>query len=152
MQICGAKWMAINDRMDIYMTYTLINYIPFYYETIVKARTPSLIMGKFVLMRHEKALVLILSPKDFTKYHANIVERFCLDKGLEGNWDAQHKSYSILDTAWSVAGGGKLALDATRKTIKFFDDSMAYGKFDASLLRNIIASVPDFQGYAIKID
>lgn len=134
------------------MSFTLINYIPYYYDSVSKTPAPSLIMGKFVQLRRGDALFLVLSPKDFTKYHANIVERFCLDRGLKGGYDAERKRYRIHDAAWSIAGGGKFAIDGRRKTIKLFDDSMAYGKFDATGLRDMLLGLPQFAAFTVEVD
>lgn len=94
----------------------------------------------------------MFSPKEFTKYHANIVERFCLDKGLEGGYDAEGKRYSIADRSWSVEGGGKFELDGNKKTIKLSDSSMAYGEFDRAWMGALMRALPEFTGFAVQIE
>ncbi len=134
------------------MPIIFINYIPLYYASVSNTPVPPLIIGKFVLIKSEAALFLVFSPKDFTKYHANLVERFCLDKGLEGSYDRERKRYDIHDKAWTIAGGGKFAIDKSRKTIKLFDDSMVYGKFDDTGLREIMNTLPEFAEFTIQIE
>src|SRR3990172_10538159 len=112
------------------MAIELIDYTPLYYTAIAKTDIPPVITGKFVQIRNESMEYLVLSPKEFTKYHANIVERFCLDKGIEGSYDEDRKRYEIYGREWAIVGGGKFEIDAKKQTIKFYDDSMAYGKFD----------------------
>lgn len=113
---------------------------------------PPVIRGKFVQIRNESTEYLVLSPKEFTKYHANIVERFCFDKGIEGSYDPERKRYDIYDTTWTIIGGGKFELDAVKKTIMLYDNSMAYGKFCAQGLAEKMLSLPDFSGYTFLIE
>jgi hypothetical protein len=74
-----------------------IDYSKLYYTEVARTAVPPVINGKFVQIRTESTLYLVLSPTEFTKYHANIVERFCLDKGIEGSYDPDKKRYDIYD-------------------------------------------------------
>jgi hypothetical protein len=134
------------------MTLVFIDYTPLFFTTIAKTPVPPVVGGKFVQIRNDETEYLVFSPQEFTKYHAGIVERFCLDKGIEGNYDQERKRYDVYDQAWSVVGGGKFELDRGRMTIRLFDDSMAYGKFNGEGLSEKILSLPAFTGYAVLID
>jgi hypothetical protein len=131
---------------------TFIDYTPFYYTSLAGRPMPAITTGKFVQIRNGNALYLVLSPKELTKYHANIVERFCMDKGIEGNYDTKREKFFIRDQAWQVMGGGKFERDENKKAIKLYDNSMAYGKFDNTGLREMLAALPDLRGYDIEID
>ena len=133
------------------MPITFLDYTPFYYTSIAQTGIPPFTSGKFVQIRHEKELYLVLSPKELTKYHANIIERFCMDKGIEGRYDAKREKFFIADTAWQIIGGGKFEHDANKKTIKLYDNSMAYGKFDMMGLKEALAALSEFAGYSIEI-
>ncbi len=134
------------------MTLVFIDYTRLYYRTIAKTVVPPVISGKFVQIRNEYTEYLVFSPKELTKYHANIVERFCLDKGIEGSHDSERKRYDIHDTAWIIVGGGKFEIDEARKTVRLYDDSMAYGKFDPWGLREKVLSLPDFSGFTVLVN
>jgi hypothetical protein len=134
------------------MAFELIDYSPLYYTEIAKTDVPPVIIGKFVQIRNGSMEYLVLSPKEFTKYHANIVERFCLDKGLVGSYDPDGKRYDIYDQEWVVIGGGKFEIDLTKQTIRFYDDSMGYGKFDSRGLPEKVSSICAYSGYAIMLD
>ena len=134
------------------MATIFIDYTQLYYREIAASACPPVISGKFVRIRKESADYLVFSPTEFTKYHANIVERFCLDKGIEGRYDAKGKRYEIADSAWTVDGGGKYEIDRNKKAIKLYDNSMAYGKFDRAWLQDAILSIPDFSGFSIQIE
>jgi len=133
------------------MAIELIDYTQLYYAAIAKTDVPPVIEGKFVQIRNESMEYLVLSPKEFTKYHANIVERFCLDRGIEGSYDPERKRYDINDQEWIIVGGGKFEIDAIKKTIRLYDDSMAYGKFDTRGLPEKINSIPAYSGYAVVL-
>ena len=130
----------------------LIDYTPFYFTSVLHAPLSPVVAGKFVQIRNGNTLYLVLSPGDFTKYHANIVDRFCMDNGIEGSYDAKREKFAITDQAWVIVGGGKFERDANKKTIKLYDNSMAYGKFDATGLKEMLGAIPDFSGYAITVE
>jgi hypothetical protein len=134
------------------MALVFIDYTPLYFTAIAKTPLPPVAGGKFVQIRNDDTEYLVFSPREFTKYHAGIVERFCLDKGIEGSYDAERKRYDIADQAWVVAGGGKFELDREGKTIRLFDDSMAYGKFDRTGLAGKLRSLSGFAGFTVLID
>ena len=134
------------------MTIVFINYSHLYYTAIAKTVVPPVITGKFVQIRNESTEYLVFSPKEFAKYHANIVERFCFDKGIEGSYDSEGKRYDIYDRAWIVTGGGKFEIDAREKTIRLYDNSMTYGKFKIRGLRENITALPELSGFTVMIE
>ena len=113
---------------------------------------PPIITGKFVQIRNGNTLYLVFSPRELSKYHANIIERFCADKGLDGSYDSGRKRFDVNDRDWVVAGGGKFAIDRKKKTIKLYDDSMAYGKFEVKGLKGAIGSLREFSDFTILIE
>jgi hypothetical protein len=131
---------------------TLIDYTPFYFASIAGTAVPPVTAGKFVQIRNGNTLYVIFSPKEFTKYHANIIERFCMDKGIEGSYDAKREKFFIQDQAWVIVGGGKFERDGNKKAIKLFDNSMAYGKFKAEGMKEALAVLPEFSGYTVTIE
>ncbi len=133
------------------MPLVFIDYTNFFFTTIAKTDVPPVVSGKFVQIRNETTEYLVFSPKEFTQYHANIVERFCLDKGIEGGYVSEGKRYDIYDRAWVVSGGGKYEIDKDRKTIKLYDDSMAYGKFNKNGLQEMLKTLPEFSGYTVML-
>ncbi len=142
----------MTDRFAKACIMVLIDYTPFYYTSVAQTGVPPVTAGKFVQILHEMDIFVVLSPKELTKYHSNIVERFCMDKGIEGAYDAKREKFTIADQAWHVVGGGKFERDENKMTIKFYDNSMAYGKFKAEGLKEALQAVPEFAGYSIVMD
>jgi hypothetical protein len=134
------------------MPFVLVDYAPFYFSSIAGTAVPRELTGKFVQLRNGTTMYLVLSPRELTKYHAQIVERFCMDKGIEGSFDAKGERFLLHDRAWEVLGGGKFDRDDNNKTIKFYDNSMAYGKFDGNGLEQALAALTDYAGHTIIIE
>jgi hypothetical protein len=67
-------------------------------------------------------------------------------------YDADGKRFDIIDKAWEILGGGKFERDYNKKAIKFYDNSMAYGKFQATELREMLGSLPEFSGYSLIVE
>jgi hypothetical protein len=133
------------------MALVFIDYTPLFFTAVAKTPVPPAVGGKFVQLRNDVTEYLVFSPREFTKYHAGVVERFCLDKGIEGSYDPERKRFDITDKAWVVTGGGKFELDRDRMTVRLFDDSMAYGKFAREGLAEKLLSLPEFAGFKVVI-
>jgi hypothetical protein len=134
------------------MDLVFVDYTPPFFTAMAKTPVPPVVGGKFVQIKNEETEYLVFSPKEFTKYHAGIVERFCLDKGMEGGYDSERKRFDIFDRAWIVSGGGKFELDRGRMTVRLYDESMAYGKFDRTGMAEKVLSLPEFAGFTVLID
>jgi len=134
------------------MSIIVVDYTELYFAAVAGRPVPPVVAGKFVQVRNEVFLHVVFSPKEFTKYHAHIVERFCMDRGIEGTWDARKERYDITDRSWEIVGGGKFERDADRKVLRLSGDSMAYGRFDERGLMEALASLPHLSGFKISID
>jgi len=136
----------------MHMKTILINYAETYYADTARKGMPEQYAGKFVQIRKGSTEYLVFSPKEFTRYHADIIERFCMDLDIPGVYNSQNKSFDILDPAWVVAGGGKFEIDRKKKHIRLYDNSMAYGKFDRRGLKEKILSIAEFSNYKVQIE
>lgn len=130
----------------------IVDYSEIYYLTIAGVCIPERYKGKFIQIRHRDNEYLVFSPKEYTKYHADLVKHFCLERGIEGKYIEQKKRYEILDPAWIIVGGGKFLKDRVKRLIHLYDDSMAYGKFDPIGLEERIIKTEAFSDYTLQID
>lgn len=108
--------------------------------------------GKFVQIRRGADEYVILAPRESASYHADIVERFCLDKGLAGLYDRGHKRFDIEAPGWTVEGGGKFEIDDRSGRIRLYDESTAYGKFSDDGLKEKLKSAAEIAGYVVQIE
>ena len=129
------------------MNVILIDYSESYYFREAKIPVPATRSGKFVQIRNKTTEYLVLAPKEFAPYHADIVERFCREEGLSGSYNGEGKRFDIHEPAWIIVGGGKFELDKGKKYIRFYDNSMAYGRFDSKGLKGKILSIGELSDY-----
>ena len=141
--------MSNNDQREI--NFVLLDYSEEYYRDAARTVAPDKISGKFVQMRNKQTEYLILSPKELAPYHANLVERFCRDRGLKGDYTGEGKRYDIREPAWTIVGGGKFDIDRSARQIRLYDNSMAYGRFDSKFLAEKIRSVDKMADYQVMI-
>lgn len=134
------------------MNVIFIDYSEIYYSSVAKTAMPDKLTGKFVQIRNDNTEYLIFSPKEFTPYHANLVERFCLETGLNGSYNTEGKRFDIYDPAWVIVGGGKFEIDKTGKYIRLYDNSMAYGRFDSKGLKEKILLIDEMSDYKVQIE
>ena len=129
-----------------------IDYSEADYRDLAKTDLPEQYAGKFVQIRKGATEYLIFSSKAFARFHADIVERFCMDRGIPGTYNNQNKNFEIHDPVWVVRGGGKFERDRKKKLLHLYDDSMAYGKFEKNGLKEKILSLAGFSNYTVRID
>ena len=134
------------------MNVILIDYFDPCYSRKVKIAASSKRAGKFVQIRNGTTEYLVLAPKEVASYHADIVERFCREKGLSGSRNGEGRRYDIFEAAWVIVGGGKFELDKGGKRIHFYDNSLAYGRFDSKGLKGKILSVVGLSDYSADIE
>ncbi|GAQ94275.1 Janus/Ocnus family [Thermodesulfovibrio aggregans] len=130
----------------------IVNYAELYYLKISFQSLPDKYSGKFVQLSHNDNEYLVFAPKEFAKYHSNILEHFSKEMNLVGNYDTQNKRYDILEPEWYILGGGKFEIDRIKKELKLYDDSMAYGRFNDKGLKERLQNTEEFYGYTILIE
>lgn len=128
-----------------------VDYAQIYYKER-KKRFPTHYAGKFTQMRNNSKEYLIFSPREFTRYHADIIERFCLDREIPGVHDKKNKRFNIIDIAWNVIGGGKFEIDKKKKYLRLYGDSMAYGRYDRRGMKEKFLSIENFAGYEVNVE
>ena len=134
------------------MKIIFIDYSEMRYRGFGGTEIPERYTGKFVQIRKGSAEYLVFSPKEFTRFHADIVRHFCREREIPGIFNSQNKSFDIHDPSWVVAGGGKFEVDRGKKLLHLYDNSMAYGKFDRRGLKEKILGVAGLSDYKVKIE
>ena len=147
---------AFKTTWKIIMDFQYTDYSLIYYEVTTKLLLPKQRSGKFVQIRdtHNEIEHFIMSPANLSKYHANIVERFCRlhNPQIAGEYNnAECDYYDIYDCHWIVRGGGKWEIDDVMKTLKIFGFSKAYGSFDSEGLIDNLSNVDNLSGHRIQI-
>lgn len=136
------------------MHFELIDYSEEYYTVVLKEPVPENRSGKFVQIRNKESgkEVIVLSLSILTIYHADIVEKFCLSKGIKGRYHRAKNYFKITDTSWEVTGGGHWGINAIKKILVLAGQSQAYGSFDSHGLEANILSLRQMKGYTVKTE
>lgn len=130
---------------------TVVNYAEFYYSKRASQKIPERYSGKFVQLMHNDNEYLVFSPKEFSKYHANIVEHFSKERGLGGAYNTEKRHYDLYEDGWIITGG-KFEIDTEKKELRLYDDSMAYGRFNDEGLKERLLNSEEFSGFTIVIE
>lgn len=133
----------------------VVDYSEFYYSKIAGMIMPDKYGGKFVQLWHGGSgseEYIVFSPKEFKKYHANIVEHFSKEMNLSGAYDSEQKRFDIFEPEWKIMGGGKFEINRKERLLRLYDDSMAYGRFNAEGLIERLAGTEEFSDYRIVIE
>lgn len=107
--------------------------------------------GKFVQIRKGNDEYLVLASRESATYHADIVERFCAERGLSGSYDRGRKRFDFEVPGWVVEGGGKFDIDDRTRRIRLYDQSTAYGKFSSEGLEEKLGSTAEVRGYTVHL-
>ena len=137
--------------MEYKISIIYIDYAPVYFKEH-KKRFPNHYSGKFVQLRNNSREYLVFSPKELTRYHADIIERFCADREVPGVYDNTNKRFDIIDIAWKVIGGGKFVVNKKKKHLRLYDNSMAYGRYDRRGMKEKILSIDEFAKYEVIVE
>jgi len=130
----------------------IIDYGRTHYPLTPGREVPDRRAGKFVQVRNDETEYLIFSPMELTPYHADLVERFCEERKIPGSYVRERRRYDIHDPSWVVVGGGKFEADSRKKIVILYDNSMAYGRFDARELKEKIRRTKELGDYEIRIE
>lgn len=136
------------------MNFFLLDYSGQYFKTVKKISVPRKRGGKFVQIfdLENGNEYVVLSPRDFSTYHANIVERFCTLNKIAGSYNSKKDFFAIRDDAWTVSGGGAWMIDDDRKTLELSGESKAYGAFESGGLKSKILKSGVFPGYSCFVN
>ncbi len=126
-----------------------LDYSEAYFVTLMQRELPAVRRGKFVQLRKDDEEYVVLSPKQLSTYHGNIVERFLLKLDVSGEWNRKRDAFTLYDRSWTIVGGGHFVIDDEQRTLDFSGVSQAYGPYDPQGLRERLAGAPKLKGYAI---
>jgi len=108
--------------------------------------------GKFVHLRGPDGEYLVLSPIGLTKYHAQVVARFCRDREDASFLMAPTgETGSFTMHGWTICGGGHFHFDRESRTLRLYGRSQAYGAFDAKRLPNLISGTGGWDDVTIVV-
>jgi hypothetical protein len=133
------------------MAFHLIDYSEIWYRYLAKTSLPESRSGKFVQIRNDEEEYVVLSPSELSKYHANIVGRFCELRGIRGEYNPKRDYFFVQDSEWEVVGGGFWQLDTMGRTLRLSGASAGYGIFDDENLLKDIGSLEAWKEFSVSV-
>jgi hypothetical protein len=106
--------------------------------------------GKFVQLRWASREYLLFAAAEL-RYHNQLLGRFLSEQGIPHRWEGA-ENLVVDHPELSIMGGGRFRLDLQTKTLRVWDASSVYGRFDGSALSaQLAAADPPWQGLAVSV-
>lgn len=109
------------------------------------------LVGKFVLIKSEDIVTLVLGLVKEFKYHAHLVDQFCQVNKIPSGWRHKPDAVEIYDSRYEVRGGGWIEINVRLSTVKFYGHSTAYGTFRRSDVETCLSKTSLFDRFRISI-
>ena len=108
--------------------------------------------GKFLQLRLAARDYMLFATATECRYHNQILARFLSEKGIPHCWEGEEKL--VVDhPELAVTGGGRFRLDPTRQTLRVWDESGVYGRFDPlRLAAQLAAAGPPWDRHALSVE
>ena len=74
------------------VSFAYLDYSQIYFSCVARKDIPPVRAGKFVQLANGRKEYVVLSPKQLSTYHANIVERFFHRQDVPGEYNAARDS------------------------------------------------------------
>jgi hypothetical protein len=107
---------------------------------------------KFVVIKRERRIHLVVGPVSLYRYHASLVNGFCRRYEIPASRAKGGHRVEIFDHSIRVLGGGHVSVDSESRRIRLFGQSTAYGQFDVDTVSSILKRGSFFSGYSLLID
>lgn len=131
------------------MDFRIVDYSAAYYADGL----PGSRQGKFLqLILGGETELLVLSPYELSKFHAQILERYCMLNEIEGRFVRNPELFAATGDDIEVVGGGHWMVDEPNARILFFGESKVYGRFDAEGLSRKVRGLPEYAKYQVVIE
>jgi hypothetical protein len=123
-----------------------------YSSTWYRDNVPAVRRGKFLqLVEDGEIELLILSPYELSKYHAQILERYCMLNDIEGRFVKKPDLFQVTGANIEVLGGGHWEIDDRVRRLMLNRESTMYGRFDRSGLAAKVRVLHEFSSYTVLV-
>lgn len=125
------------------------------YSTVVFPKgTVPIRRGKFLqfIDENDEVEVVALSPYELSKYHAQILERYCMLNDIVGRYVRMSDDYRVFGGEVTVIGGGHWKIDESNRHLMLTGESTIYGKFDPEGLADKIAAAQALDGFVVFVE
>jgi len=107
--------------------------------------------GKFLHLVWRGQEYLAFAPSGLHRYHNQLLAHFLQDQGIPYRWVTE-QDLDFEHPQLQVKGGGRFRANTSEKTLKLWDDSQVYGRFqEAGLAAKIAATDHPWCGFRVII-
>jgi hypothetical protein len=133
------------------MKLTAIDYSEVCFALLEDSPVPRKRGGKFVVMTNGDRHYAVFSPRELSAYHANIIERFLQQEGIQGRYNEKGDVFYFSSAEWKVDGGGFWELDESRGLLQLSGNSQSYGGADLQRLAAELNHTDTFRALQVAI-
>jgi len=130
------------------MNFDVIDYSEMLYkENITPTR-----QGKFLQIVDDGEIeLLVLSPYELSKFHAQILERYCMLQDIEGRYVKKPDHFRATGADIEVIGGGHWKIDESVLRLVLNGESTVYGRFNSEGLSGKVRKLPKYSAYTVVV-
>ncbi len=133
------------------MTAEVLSFIdPFYVEEAARKEGVGL-SCKFVIIERDDVVHLVFGLLSDYPYHANLIDRFCLEGEIPSGWIKKPDVVEVYDDSVQIRGGGYVVISPGRQTALFSGYSTAYGCYEPSDVKLVTDNHRFFADYSVDI-
>lgn len=108
--------------------------------------------GKFLQLTLRGQPYLLFAPASAHRYHNQLLARFLSERHVPHDWAAPEQLV-IKSNEVIVHGGGRFRVDSKARRLMLWDNSQAYGRFDARMITQQLAgSGHPWGGFDVRIE
>lgn len=107
---------------------------------------------KFVLIKKDSRIHLVIGPVNLFRYHANLVDTFCRCYEIPASKARGTQRVEIYDRSVRVLGGGQATVNPESRSVRFYGQSTAYGQYDTDAVKAILQRSSLFAGFSVLVN
>ncbi|HUV31491.1 MAG TPA: hypothetical protein VMY05_10430 [Acidobacteriota bacterium] len=109
------------------------------------------VVCKFMLLSVSGLVHLVFGSVKRFAYHADLVDRFCTERGIAAVWMKRPDVMEVFDPEVRLLGGGWMKINRARSEIDIYGRSTAYGRFDDAMIERVTGSDSFFASCRVRI-
>lgn len=134
------------------MKTALVNLINPYLMSDEGAANSSSLSCKFVMIREDETLNMVIGNVERYPYHAGLIFQFCKEHQIKVRWVKRPDVVQVYDRSVAVLGGGWVEILPESKSCRVYGRSNAYGQFVPEDVQAVLAGRTLLSGYAVTVE